>query len=188
MAFVLASSTTLAGLRAPVRAASKTARRSVVVRAEGESEPAAPVASTSEPVVAPLEAAAPVETPAVAAVTAEGAVFPMNFSGWAPETINGRLAMVGFVAGLGAEFGTQESFPEQFAAHGFSFALAAGLFTLASFMPNMQAAEDYSANPETFDGRFGPFSAGAEKLNGRAAMIGMLGMLVIEGAKGSALF
>merc|ERR1712157_541223 len=41
----------------------------------------------------------------------------MGFGGWAPEVINGRLAMVGILAGLGAELAKGESIPTQFGAH-----------------------------------------------------------------------
>merc|ERR1711865_250339 len=43
--------------------------------------------------------------------------FAMNFNGFAPETVNGRLAQIGFVAGLGAEIATGESFLTQFQTH-----------------------------------------------------------------------
>lgn len=111
----------------------------------------------------------------------------MGFSGWAPEVINGRLAMVGFLAGLGAEFGTGDSFPTQFAEHPIALGFTIGIFTLASFMPLFQGAEGYNAKPKSVDGRTGPFTADAEMMNGRGAMIGLAAMLLIEGAMGGPL-
>ncbi|KAK3235101.1 hypothetical protein CYMTET_54668 [Cymbomonas tetramitiformis] len=103
----------------------------------------------------------------------------MSFSGYAPETINGRLAMLGFVAGVGAEFATGENFTTQFAEHQVAFGLACGLITLASFMPALQAETKYSPNPESLSDT-GLFSHEAEMMNGRAAMLGMVAMLITE--------
>eukprot|EP00239_Pterosperma_sp_CCMP1384_P005011 CAMPEP_0197846392 /NCGR_PEP_ID=MMETSP1438-20131217/3143_1 /TAXON_ID=1461541 /ORGANISM="Pterosperma sp., Strain CCMP1384" /LENGTH=181 /DNA_ID=CAMNT_0043458021 /DNA_START=68 /DNA_END=613 /DNA_ORIENTATION=- len=141
-------------------------RSAVIVRAEAEK---------------PVE----VETPAPAAA-AVAATPAMNFNGFAPETINGRLAQLGFVAGLGAEITTGESFTSQFQNHPVAFGVACGLVTLATFMPAMQGANDYTSDPKSIS-TSGPFSADAEKLNGRAAMIGMVAMLATEAIKGGAL-
>eukprot|EP00239_Pterosperma_sp_CCMP1384_P005092 CAMPEP_0197847342 /NCGR_PEP_ID=MMETSP1438-20131217/5748_1 /TAXON_ID=1461541 /ORGANISM="Pterosperma sp., Strain CCMP1384" /LENGTH=183 /DNA_ID=CAMNT_0043459231 /DNA_START=87 /DNA_END=638 /DNA_ORIENTATION=+ len=150
------------------KASKGSMRTSMIVRAEGdkpiEMEPAAEVAKT-------VIAADP---------------FPMNFNGFAPETINGRLAQLGFVAGLGAEITTGESFTTQFQSHPVAFGFACGLITLASFMPNMQGATEYTSNPDSVI-TSGPFTADAEKLNGRAAMLGMVAMLATEYIKGGAL-
>ena len=103
----------------------------------------------------------------------------MSFGGWAPELINGRVAQIAFVAGLGAELSTGESFTSQFAAHTGAIVFASGLITLASFMPNMQASEEYSANPETLKPS-GPWTIGAERTNGRGAMVGLVSMILLE--------
>jgi hypothetical protein len=103
----------------------------------------------------------------------------MSFGAWAPETINGRVAQIAFVAGLGAELSTGESFTSQFAAHTGAIAFASGLITLASFMPSMQNADGYKADPATLKpGK--PWTIDAEKANGRGAMIGLVSMLVLE--------
>merc|ERR1719473_487331 len=39
---------------------------------------------------------------------------PMNFNGWAPEVINGRLAQLGFVAAVQSEMSTGQTLAEQF--------------------------------------------------------------------------
>merc|ERR1711923_15282 len=145
-------------------------RKSLVVRAE---EP-----STSEPV------------PAAAAETmAPKEPFAMNFNGFAPETINGRLAQVGFVAGVGAEIGSGESFATQFHDHPVAFLLASSLITLATFMPTLQSSTEYNSNPASMQSaKSGLFNVDAEKLNGRAAMLGIVAILATEAIKGSALF
>ena len=93
------------------------------------------------------------------------------------------LLQIAFVAGLGAELATGESFTSQFSAHTGSIAFAAGLITLASFMPNLQNADAYKANPSTLK-TSGPWNIDAERANGRAAMVGLVAMLVLEKAIG----
>merc|ERR1712222_35683 len=113
----------------------------------------------------------------------------MKFSGFAPEIINGRVAQVAFMAGLGAEISTGESFPQQFHDHPFALAFAAGLITMASFMPSIQGSTDYTSNPNSVPGQDeATFNPDAEKLNGRVAMLGLMGILAVESLKGGALF
>ncbi|MCO5610938.1 hypothetical protein L7F22_065184 [Adiantum nelumboides] len=97
--------------------------------------------------------------------------------GAAPETINGRMAMVGFVWAIAAEKLTGLSVMEQLfnpATSGLLwFAAVVQLFTLASIIP--------FANGESTDARsWGPFNAKAERWNGRLAMIGFAALLVDE--------
>lgn len=54
------------------------------------------------------------------------------------------------------------------------------LFSAASLIPLMSGSAT--------DEKFGPLTPAAEKLNGRAAMIGFAAMLVIEAVRGQALF
>ena len=85
-----------------------------------------------------------------------------------------------FVAGLGAELSTGESFTAQFAHHVPSIVFASGLITLASFMPNMQNTDEYKANPTTFKNIERPFTVEAERTNGRGAMVGLVAMFIVE--------
>ena len=99
----------------------------------------------------------------------------MAFGGSAPEVVNGRLAMLGFAAAVGAELSSGESVVQQvldapFFVHGLS-----AVFVLASFMPRFRGE---SLSPEGKS--FGPFRASAEMLNGRLAMIGFTGLLASE--------
>lgn len=58
----------------------------------------------------------------------------MAFTGEAPETINGRLAMLGFVSAVAAELTTQESIAQQFVQAPDPILLTFSIFTLASFV------------------------------------------------------
>ncbi|KAL4444194.1 hypothetical protein ABPG75_011931 [Micractinium tetrahymenae] len=103
----------------------------------------------------------------------------MAFSGPAPELINGRLAMLAFVAALGAELSTGESVLRQLADEPTGVLLAALAFITASLIPLLNSTKREA---------FGPFTPAAEMLNGRAAMIGFASLLVAEAVRGSALF
>ena len=119
-------------------------------------------------------------------VKRKGAMDTMGFGGWAPEVINGRVAQLAFVAGVGAELATGETLPAQFHDHVFSLAFVSVLVALASFMPDAQAKK-YTAEPST-KGAFGPFSPGKEMLHGRLAMIGLAAAFAMELHSGTPLF
>ena len=74
------------GARPAVKATKSTRRAAIVARAE---------MSVDEPVVEAAVAAPPVSMK-------DSFLGAMSFGGWAPETINGRVAQIAFVAGLGA--------------------------------------------------------------------------------------
>ena len=105
----------------------------------------------------------------------------MAFSGPAPEVVNGRLAMLGVVAALAAEFASGESVLKQLADEPTGIFIVFGLIIAASFAPLLKNSLPTSES-------FGPFTAKAEMLNGRAAMIGFAALVAIELARGSALF
>ena len=152
------------GARPAVKATKSTRRAAIVARAE---------MSVDEPVVEAAVAAPPVSMK-------DSFLGAMSFGGWAAETINGRVAQIAFVAGLGAELSTGESFTAQFAHHVPSIVFASGLITLASFMPNMQNTDEYKANPTTFKNIERPFTVEAERTNGRGAMVGLVAMFIVE--------
>jgi len=84
----------------------------------------------------------------------------MGFSG-APEIINGRLAMLGFVAALGAELSSGDSVVKQISEEPTLISLTFILFSAASLVPAFA-----QRRAETI----GPFNPQAEMTNGRAAM------------------
>ncbi|KAH7428051.1 hypothetical protein KP509_10G073200 [Ceratopteris richardii] len=97
--------------------------------------------------------------------------------GAAPETINGRMAMLGFVWAYAAEKMTGLTVMEQLFNPSTSgilwFAAVVQLFTVASIVPFI--------NGESTDARrWGPFNGKAERWNGRLAMIGFVALLIDE--------
>ncbi|XP_024531054.1 early light-induced protein, chloroplastic-like [Selaginella moellendorffii] len=101
----------------------------------------------------------------------------MAFDGAGPETINGRLAMVGIVWAFAVERITGQTVFEQLYAPGnfglFNFLMVAQLFAYASLVPMFKG--------ESPDSRaLGPFNAMAERWNGRTAMLGFLALVLTE--------
>lgn len=99
----------------------------------------------------------------------------MKFDGPAPETINSRLAMVGITWALVAEILTGQSVVEQVTeGRGLIwFLFVVPVFIAASLIPMY--------NRESPDSRRnGPFNAKAERWNGRAAMVGLIALLITE--------
>jgi len=118
---------------------------------------------------------------------------PMNFNGWAPEVINGRLAQVGFLAAIQQEVTTGQTLAEQFQNNFNAFGASVLLVTLASFAPSLQQAitkdlksgtrVGYASDPKTIaptEDPFGVFKASSEMTNSRAAMVGIAAMLATE--------
>jgi len=103
------------------------------------------------------------------------------FSGPAPETINGRLAMLGFVSAVGVEIASGKDLVAQLASGGVPlFIGSAVLFTLASLIPMFKGVSKDSKSQEIW-------SSGAEMLNGRFAMIGLVALALTEYLKGGPL-
>lgn len=103
----------------------------------------------------------------------------MAFSGPAPEIINGRLAMLAFISAFGAEISSGQNVFSQFAEEPTGIILTFVLFSAASLIPYLNAAQREA---------FGPFTPEAEMQNGRAAMLGFAVLLLIEGVSGKAFF
>lgn len=151
---------------------------------------------------------APEQTPAEAPVTPEPTVAipalpdavppPSNaelFSVMGPlqEAINGRAAMLGFVAAvvlerisgqsvlsqLGGRVVDGEMVERALGASDMGFAFVVVVVTLATFAPLVYANERPGARS------LGPFSAGLETTLGRAAQIGFAGLVLVEVLKGN---
>eukprot|EP00897_Mesotaenium_endlicherianum_P009165 jgi/Mesen1/8277/ME000045S07733 len=146
----------------------------------------APVEDATQKVANVATSATPIPTATPAAPKAVKPKAPTNFgdvfafSGPAPETINGRLAMVGFVTALLVEGSTGTSLAAQLGDTScFSWALfAASLFTAASLVPMFQGVSAESKSG-------GVFNVRAERWNGRAAMVGLVALAITEAVKGS---
>merc|ERR1712087_34518 len=94
------------GLSLKMRMSAPRPARTVVVRAAPEPP------QESSPAPASTESTPPPPPPPVKKDVFFGEA--MAFSGPAPETINGRLAMIGFVSAVAAEFSKQETIVQQF--------------------------------------------------------------------------
>jgi len=128
----------------------------------------------------------------------------LAFEGWAPEVINGRAAMLGFVLAVIGEISTGESFMQQATGNFGELTHTMFVWTLASLFPAFSSNEGYEANPFKMEGskewefvfRGCPpwlavkdrLSPEVEQLNGRAAMVGCASLIVLETLMGHALF
>ena len=96
----------------------------------------------------------------------------MKISGPAPEKINGRLAMVALLSAIKREAATGESVLQQLQHSPDWLLLALSLAVVyASLVPVLAGAKDED---------FGWMSVRAEKVNGRAAMLGFAALLAAE--------
>uniref|UniRef100_A0A0E0Q4S4 Uncharacterized protein n=1 Tax=Oryza rufipogon TaxID=4529 RepID=A0A0E0Q4S4_ORYRU len=150
----------------------------LVVRAQAEPEvepTKEETATSSSPTPSPA-AAAPRAKPAAST----GLWDVLAFSGPAPERINGRLAMVGFVSALAVEASRGGGLLEQAGSgDGLAwFAATATVLSAASLVPLLrgESAEARSG---------GVMSADAELWNGRFAMLGLVALAFTEFLTGS---
>jgi len=100
------------------------------------------------------------------------------FDGPAPETINGRLAMLGVLTCLAAEFNTGVGVKEQVAKSPLPILAVFVIISLASYIPIFRGY----TRKEPFANSF--WSPKAENWNGRLAMMGFAGILVTEALAG----
>ena len=163
-----------------------------VVEREAE-EPVEKVASIPEPVVEqPVVAESKPEPvafttePASSAIV-EGKASPISelisafSSRRAIETINGRVAMLGFVTAMSAESAEHVMLGEQFAGA----LVPVALITVASLAPKLRKDPQAPKDGITEDAEeFFVFKSSAEMFNGRAAMVGITAWGLIEAVGG----
>ncbi|ESQ56115.1 hypothetical protein EUTSA_v10026335mg [Eutrema salsugineum] len=105
----------------------------------------------------------------------------LAFSGPAPERINGRLAMVGFVAALAVELSKGENVLAQISDGGAGWFLGTtALLTLASMVPLFKGIRAESKSK-------GFMTSDAELWNGRFAMLGLVALAFTEYVTGGTL-
>ena len=97
------------------------------------------------------------------------------------QVINSRLAMLGFVAALGAELSSGENLFQQIGDAPGPILITFVTIAIASFVPLIEGMK-----PEAK--QLGPFNAEAELYNGRAAMLGLVALGVVELVIGKAFF
>jgi hypothetical protein len=88
----------------------------------------------------------------------------MSFDGAAPELVNGRLAMLGFVAALGAEVASGEAVWAQLQEAPGAILITFATIAIASLIPLIEGLSPEGKN-------LGPLNAAAERTNGRAACV-----------------
>uniref|UniRef100_A0A453II79 Uncharacterized protein n=2 Tax=Aegilops tauschii subsp. strangulata TaxID=200361 RepID=A0A453II79_AEGTS len=163
-----------------------TRQRALLVRAQTEFQLAVLTHDALQPDIEPTKettsasTSSPTPTPSPVAPKPKPKANPsvwdaLAFSGPAPERINGRLAMVGFVAALSVEAARGGGLLDQ-AGSGAGlgwFLTTAAVFSVASLVPLLQGQSVESKSS-------GVWSADAELWNGRFAMLGLVALAITE--------
>ncbi|XP_057744156.1 early light-induced protein, chloroplastic-like [Arachis stenosperma] len=121
----------------------------------------------------------PVTPPAPSQKVSSKLIDIMAFSGAAPERINGRLAMIGFVVALAMEVTKGEGVFVQISNGGITWFLGTSvILSLASLVPLLRGVSVESKSKAFM-------SSDAELWNGRFAMLGLVALAFTEYIKGS---
>lgn len=97
----------------------------------------------------------------------------MRFDSFAPELINGRLAMLGYASGSIVKNVTGEAFSDQLVTNIVPFAAATAIITAATLVPIARGVDPRQASDSD--------SYTAEVWIGRLAMLGFALTLVVDG-------
>ncbi|XP_024996702.1 early light-induced protein 1, chloroplastic-like [Cynara cardunculus var. scolymus] len=101
--------------------------------------------------------------------------------GPAPERINGRLAMIGFVATMAVELSSGQDVFTQISNGGVAvFVVTSVVLSVASLVPLLKGVSVQSKSK-------GIMTSDAELWNGRFAMLGLVGLAFTELVKGTPL-
>ncbi|KAL3152974.1 hypothetical protein ABBQ38_012004 [Trebouxia sp. C0009 RCD-2024] len=117
----------------------------------------------------------------------------MAFSGPAPERVNGRLAMLAFVAVAFGELTTGKSVLEQVPTVPFRIIFVSLMISVASIVPKYSSGTSLNELTEAASKTGLPpvlrfFNKTHEVWLGRVAMLGFTGLIIVELIKGGALF
>lgn len=105
----------------------------------------------------------------------------LAFSGPAPERINGRLAMIGFVAAMAVELSKGQDLFSQISNGGVSWFVGTSiLLSVASLIPLFKGVSVESKSE-------GVMTSDAEMWNGRFAMLGLVALAFTEFVSGRTL-
>ncbi|KAI3925908.1 hypothetical protein MKW98_028044 [Papaver atlanticum] len=147
------------------------------------STPMTTSSSTTPPPAAQAPIATPTFPPPQAAPKKMSTKFTdlLAFSGPAPERINGRLAMIGFVAAMGVELARGTDVAAQLTDGGLPWFIGTSVvLSLASLIPLSKGISVESKSD-------GVMTSKAELWNGRFAMLGLVALVFTEFVKGGAL-
>ncbi|KAF4347064.1 hypothetical protein G4B88_009987 [Cannabis sativa] len=143
---------------------------------DGEKEPLTPITESTAPQPKPVTPSPPPK-PKVSTSFSD----VLAFSGPAPERINGRLAMVGFMAAMAVELSKGQDVFSQISNGGVSWFVGTSIvLTLASLVPLFKGVSVESKSS-------GLMTSNAELWNGRFAMLGLIALAFTEYVKGGTL-
>ncbi|KAF6173389.1 hypothetical protein GIB67_027084 [Kingdonia uniflora] len=151
------------------------------VRCMAENQPESSTTPETNPIRTPAPAAFTPPPPPPKPKVSTKFSDVLAFSGPAPERINGRLAMIGFVAALGVELARGDDLLTQLGNGGVLwFVGTTVLLSLASLIPLFKGVSVESKSE-------GLMTSNAELWNGRLAMLGLVALVLTEYVNGAAL-